>query len=334
MAINGIRCQMARTEVRKECPSCGLGVPLDAKVCEFCGWDFEEEDEWISQIEQLERELMSEKQKTDTAKVDRMIRSTLRSPVREKPSEPAPGTAKPIAITIKKKIPSRPEVAKEAEEEREAAAEPEGITVSAPPPEAQRKAAISITVGSEEEELPPPPEELEAKKAPAIKPAVSPAPGKKVRRVVKGGKRPPTTIGKPTAAGAQPVSKPQPAARANAPVSKPGVAPARPAKPPQPAPAQPAKPKEEKKGLFGGLGKMFSIETPPAAQGKPEAAKQPSAKPAPIKKTEQAPPTKKEAPAGGKEGTVVTVKVFVCPLCNSEVKETEKVCPKCGAEFE
>jgi rubredoxin len=31
-------------EVKKECPSCGLGVSLDSTVCEFCGWDFDEED--------------------------------------------------------------------------------------------------------------------------------------------------------------------------------------------------------------------------------------------------------------------------------------------------
>lgn len=326
---------MARTEVRKECPSCGLGVPLDAKVCEFCGWDFEEEDEWISQIEKLEQELMSEKQKTDTARVDKMIRSTLRSPVREKPPEPAPGTAKPIAITIKKKIPSKPVVAGEAEE-GEAVTEPERIKVSAPPTAAQRKEAISVKVGSQEEELPPPPEELEEKKAPMAKPAVSPVPGKKVRRVVKGGKRPPIPAAKPSPAAARPVSKPEPAVRATAPAPKPAVASAPSAKPQPPAAAQPAKQKEEKKGLFGGLGKMFSIQKPAEAPGKAEGAKQPSASPAaPTKKTGQAPPmTKAAPPAAGKEGAVVTVKVFVCPLCNSEVKETEKVCPKCGAEFE
>ncbi|MEM4262652.1 MAG: hypothetical protein QW505_01370 [Thermoplasmata archaeon] len=324
---------MARTEVRKECPSCGLGVPLDAKVCEFCGWDFEEEDEWISQIEQLEQELMSEKQKTDTARVDKMIRSTLRSPVKEKPPEPAPRTAKPIAITIKKKIPSKPAVAGEAEE-GEAVTEPERITVSAPPATAQRKEAISIKVGSQEEELPPPPEELEEKRVPAAKPAISPVPGKKVRRVVKGGKRPPAPPGKPVATGALPVSKPKPATIVTTATTKPDVVSAPPAKPQPPIAAQPTKPKEEKKGLFGGLGKMFSIQKPPATPGKAEGAKQPSARPAPPKKTEQEPSAKKETPSAGKEGTVVTVKVFVCPLCNSEVKETEKVCPKCGAEFE
>ena len=45
-------------EIKKECPSCGLGVAMDAIVCEFCGWDFNEEDEWILQIEKLERDLM------------------------------------------------------------------------------------------------------------------------------------------------------------------------------------------------------------------------------------------------------------------------------------
>ncbi len=34
-------------EVKKECPSCGLGVALDSTICEFCGWDFEEEDDYV-----------------------------------------------------------------------------------------------------------------------------------------------------------------------------------------------------------------------------------------------------------------------------------------------
>jgi len=80
-------------EPKKECPSCGLGVALDATVCEFCGWDFEEEDEWILQIEKLERELMLEKQKFEPGTVNHMIESTLRNPVMERvdhPSTPQP----------------------------------------------------------------------------------------------------------------------------------------------------------------------------------------------------------------------------------------------------
>lgn len=67
-------------DVKKECPSCGLGVALDSKICEFCGWDFDEEDEWILQIEKLERDLLLEKQKFEPGSVEDKIESTLRSP--------------------------------------------------------------------------------------------------------------------------------------------------------------------------------------------------------------------------------------------------------------
>jgi len=66
-------------ESKKECPSCGLGVPADATICEFCGWNFEEEDEWVVQIEKLERDLMHEKQKFKPGTVDHMIETTLRT---------------------------------------------------------------------------------------------------------------------------------------------------------------------------------------------------------------------------------------------------------------
>lgn len=71
-------------EVKKECPSCGLGVALDATICEFCGWDFEEEDEWILQIEKLERDLMFEKQKFEPGTVNHKIQSTLHTPALER----------------------------------------------------------------------------------------------------------------------------------------------------------------------------------------------------------------------------------------------------------
>jgi hypothetical protein len=71
---------MDEAEVKKECPSCGLGVVLDSRICEFCGWDFEEEDEWILQIEKLERDLMLEKQKFEPGSVNQKIESTLHSP--------------------------------------------------------------------------------------------------------------------------------------------------------------------------------------------------------------------------------------------------------------
>lgn len=72
--------KMDEAEVKKECPSCGLGVALDSTVCEFCGWDFEEEDEWILQIEKLERDLMLEKQKFEPGTVNQKIESTLHNP--------------------------------------------------------------------------------------------------------------------------------------------------------------------------------------------------------------------------------------------------------------
>ncbi len=76
--------KMDETEVKKECPSCGLGVALDSTVCEFCGWDFEEEDEWIVQIEKLERDLMLEKQKFEPGTVSHKIESTLHTPSTER----------------------------------------------------------------------------------------------------------------------------------------------------------------------------------------------------------------------------------------------------------
>src|SRR5512137_2986071 len=71
-------------EVKKECPSCGLGVALDATICEFCGWDFEEEDEWILQIEKLERDLMLEKQKFEPGTMENKIESTIHTPALER----------------------------------------------------------------------------------------------------------------------------------------------------------------------------------------------------------------------------------------------------------
>jgi hypothetical protein len=71
-------------EPKKECPSCGLGVALDATICEFCGWDFDEEDEWILQIEKLERDLILEKQKFEPGTVNQKIESTLRNPAQER----------------------------------------------------------------------------------------------------------------------------------------------------------------------------------------------------------------------------------------------------------
>lgn len=100
--------KMDEAEVKKECPSCGLGVVLDSRICEFCGWDFEEEDEWILQIEKLERDLMLEKQKFEPGSVNQKIESTLHSPALErtemrkaavKTERPEPTRAAPVVAS-------------------------------------------------------------------------------------------------------------------------------------------------------------------------------------------------------------------------------------------
>jgi len=100
--------KMDEAEVKKECPSCGLGVVLDSRICEFCGWDFEEEDEWILQIEKLERDLMLEKQKFEPGSVNQKIESTLHSPTLErtemrkaavKTETPEPTRAAPVVAS-------------------------------------------------------------------------------------------------------------------------------------------------------------------------------------------------------------------------------------------
>lgn len=81
---------------KKECPSCGLGVTQEASICEFCGWDFEEEDEWILQIEKLERDLMLEKQRYEPGTVNHMIESTLHSPLLERTAKTVPASEEAI----------------------------------------------------------------------------------------------------------------------------------------------------------------------------------------------------------------------------------------------
>jgi len=76
--------KIEEADVKKECPSCGLGVALDSTVCEFCGWDFAEEDEWILQIEKLERDLMLEKQKFEPGTMENKIESTIHTPALER----------------------------------------------------------------------------------------------------------------------------------------------------------------------------------------------------------------------------------------------------------
>jgi hypothetical protein len=96
-------------EVKKECPSCGLGVALDSTICEFCGWDFEEEDEWILQIEKLERDLMLEKQKFEPGSVDQKIESTLHAPALEpkEAAKKAPKTKEPVQATETRSAPKQ-----------------------------------------------------------------------------------------------------------------------------------------------------------------------------------------------------------------------------------
>lgn len=103
------------TEIKKECPSCGLGVALDSKMCEFCGWDFDEEDEWILQIEKLERDLLLEKQKFEPGSVEDKIESTLRSPFYQKADDtsvPVQSKTSPKAGTAPSKpLPKAPVIA-------------------------------------------------------------------------------------------------------------------------------------------------------------------------------------------------------------------------------
>lgn len=99
-----------RGEPKKECPSCGLGVSLEANICEFCGWDFEEEDEWILQIEKLERDLLLEKQKFEPGTVSHRIESTLRSPLQEKVE-----AAQVAARTAEAEEPEQPTVVRASE---------------------------------------------------------------------------------------------------------------------------------------------------------------------------------------------------------------------------
>ena len=363
---------MARTEVRKECPSCGLGVPLEAKVCEFCGWDFEEEDEWISQIEKLEQELITEKQKFDDTTVDKLIQSSLHTTTlaRPKAEEPPP---EPVPTVVKtKKVPGKGsavqvKIARPLGEELPTAEEKiaeEEERAPLPAPTASKRKSVSIKVGVAK--IPPPPEEYDLEKeleaeierqmsveaeierqitldekekgkvAGAAKPAaagVAPkaAPGKtrRVRRVVAHAARAADELptAKPTAGGAIP-QRPAPqetAAAKPAPSTKPKTPAAAPAKAPAP------KPEPEKKGLFG---KLFSGQK---EEKKPEAKPAPSKKAAPAPKAaaaQKSPPSKEQKPAAPSVPAKPQLRMFQCPLCNTMVREDDKTCPNCGAEFE
>ena len=86
--------KMDDSDVKKECPSCGLGVALEARICEFCGWDFQEEDEWILQIEKLERDLVLEKQKFEPGTVGSKIELSLHAPAAVKKEQLKASAAK------------------------------------------------------------------------------------------------------------------------------------------------------------------------------------------------------------------------------------------------
>jgi len=318
---------MPRTEVRKECPSCGLGVPLDAKICEFCDWNFDEEDEWMSQIEKLEQELITEKRKFDDTSVDKMIQSTLRNPEEDKESHLALPPAPPAPVMKKKVIAGQPPRVKM----KIIAPAGEGKAVTAPPVEKEpAQTSPPATVAAKpksfridlanmqspqgdldlEPDLKGPKGGTETKGPPGT-PAKQ---DKVVRRVISYGgqqKAKPAMAEQPKAAPARRATAPAPAA------PKPAAGVAKP-------PASHKEPeavheKDEKKSRFAGIGKMFSVTMP--THGKKEDK---PANHAPTK-MQQSPP--KAQPAH-------TIKVFVCPICSTEVEETMSKCPKCGAEFE
>lgn len=166
-------------EVKKECPSCGLGVALDSKICEFCGWDFEEEDEWILQIEKLERDLIMEKQKFAPGSVDQKIEATLHTPpprstaaaqpaVKEKP----PAEEASPAMPVRRVKAARPEAATPTESPSERPAEPEEAPVVRETVEVENIQVRTVRGGPQ-----PVPTEPEApvRRVRAVKPAQAPA---------------------------------------------------------------------------------------------------------------------------------------------------------------
>lgn len=159
-----------KAEPKKECPSCGLGVAPESSICEFCGWDFEEEDEWILQIEKLERDLMLEKQKFEPGTVNHMIETTLRTPVLERVQSSVP--AEEEAIEIEEEAQPEPVPQRKVREPAERPREPK--------PEQQPdqvRRVRSVKASPENEEVP-----VRKAKAPAEeKPAA--VPQRKVRTV-------------------------------------------------------------------------------------------------------------------------------------------------------
>jgi len=181
--------KMDEAEVKKECPSCGLGVVLDSRICEFCGWDFEEEDEWILQIEKLERDLMMEKQKFEPGSVNQKIESTLHSPAldrsemrktaakmeRPEPTRAAPAVAagpireaKPSEVRPQTVV-AREEVVQPLEKKvrtaKEAPAGPVGQAVqAAPSPKVRRVRSVKSAPPAVVEPLQTEPDEEQKKK--------------------------------------------------------------------------------------------------------------------------------------------------------------------------
>jgi len=169
--------------VKKECPSCGLGVSLESTVCEFCGWDFDEEDEWILQIEKLERDLMLEKQKFEPGSDDDRIESTLHSPnvaLREAAKLPPKTAAEPTP----KETPPAPKRGRTAETKKPAPAPESVIQKPAPSRPAPSEPVVTRrpepVVQKPEPPKPTPPKPVVAK---APEPAPREAPSPNVRRV-------------------------------------------------------------------------------------------------------------------------------------------------------
>jgi hypothetical protein len=158
---------------KKECPSCGLGINPELAVCEFCGWDFQEEDEWILQIEKLERDLMLEKQKFEPGTVNHLIESTLRSPAFEQAEKSVPADEEAI------------DIGEEAEREKAVPAE------TSPEPEKVRRIR-SVRTPPPTQEKPPPPQPAPERKAAEVPvrkaegpptETPSPVPERKVRTI-------------------------------------------------------------------------------------------------------------------------------------------------------
>jgi rubredoxin len=156
-------------EVKKECPSCGLGVALDSTICEFCGWDFEEEDEWILQIEKLERDLMLEKQKFAPGTVNAKIESTIHTPVYERTEvvkappplptrEPPPKEAPAAPVTKEPRFAPSP-----VRQPLESAPEP------VPPAPEKVRRVRSVKVSAEELEAKPAPAPSKVRKVRSVK---------------------------------------------------------------------------------------------------------------------------------------------------------------------